>query len=43
MRIPIGRMRTATDIAKGIVSLSSDDAGFTTDAGLVVDGSIPAE
>src|SRR4029077_16575169 len=39
-RIPIGRMGTVTDIAKGIVFLASDDAGFMTGAGLVVDGGI---
>jgi hypothetical protein len=27
-RIPIGRMGTVTDIAKGIVFLASDDAAF---------------
>jgi hypothetical protein len=37
-RIPIGRMGTVTDIAKGIVFLASDDAAFMTGAGLVVDG-----
>jgi NAD(P)-dependent dehydrogenase (short-subunit alcohol dehydrogenase family) len=42
-RIPIGRMGTVTDIAKGIVFLASDDAGFMTGAGLVVDGSITAQ
>lgn len=42
-RIPIGRMRTVTDIAKGIVFLASDDAGFMTGAGLVVDGGITAQ
>ncbi|MDI1284367.1 MAG: glucose 1-dehydrogenase [Reyranella sp.] len=35
---PIGRLGQATDIAKGIVFLASDDAGFMTGAGLVVDG-----
>jgi len=42
-RIPIGRMGTVTDIAKGIVFLASDDAGFMTGAGLVVDGGITAQ
>src|ERR1700732_253276 len=37
-RIPVGRMGTVTDIAKGIVFLASDDAGFMTGAGLVVNG-----
>src|SRR6266404_220202 len=31
-RIPIGRMGTVTDIAKGIVFLASDDAAFMTGA-----------
>ena len=35
---PIGRLGVADDIAKGIVFLASDDAGFMTRAGLVVDG-----
>ncbi len=35
---PIGRLGMASDIAKGIVFLASDDAGFMTGAGLVVDG-----
>ncbi len=42
-RIPIGRMGTVTDIAKGIVFLASDDAGFMTGAGLVIDGGITAQ
>jgi NAD(P)-dependent dehydrogenase (short-subunit alcohol dehydrogenase family) len=42
-RIPIGRMGTVTDIAKGIVFLASDDAGFMTGAGLVVDGGTTAQ
>jgi NAD(P)-dependent dehydrogenase (short-subunit alcohol dehydrogenase family) len=42
-RIPIGRMGNVTDIAKGIVFLASDDAGFMTGAGLVVDGGITAQ
>ena len=42
-RIPIGRTGTATDIAKGIVFLASDDSGFMTGAGLVVDGGITAQ
>ena len=41
-RIPIGPIGTATDIAKGVVFLASDDSGFMTDAGLVVDGGITA-
>jgi NAD(P)-dependent dehydrogenase (short-subunit alcohol dehydrogenase family) len=42
-RLPIGRMGTPEDIAKGIVFLASDDAGFMTGAGLVVDGGITAQ
>jgi 3(or 17)beta-hydroxysteroid dehydrogenase len=42
-RLPIGRMGTVTDIAKGIVFLASDDAAFMTGAGLVVDGGITAQ
>src|ERR1700730_15691684 len=42
-RIPIGRMGTVTDIAKGIVFLASDDAAFMTGAGLVADGGITAQ
>jgi 3(or 17)beta-hydroxysteroid dehydrogenase len=40
---PIGRLGTATDIANGIVFLASDDAGFMTGAGLVVDGGLTAQ
>ena len=36
-------MGTATDIAKGIVSLASDDSDFMTGAGLVIDGGITAQ
>jgi NAD(P)-dependent dehydrogenase (short-subunit alcohol dehydrogenase family) len=42
-RIPIGRMGTVSDIAKGIVFLASDDAAFMTGAGLVVDGGTNAQ
>jgi NAD(P)-dependent dehydrogenase (short-subunit alcohol dehydrogenase family) len=42
-RIPIGRMGTVNDIAQGIVFLASDDAGFMTGAGLVVDGGTTAQ
>src|SRR5215831_15304065 len=37
-RHPIGRLGVPDDIAKGIVFLASDDAGFMTGAGLVIDG-----
>ncbi len=40
---PIGRLGVAEDIAKGIVFLASDDAGFMTGAGLVVDGGYTAQ
>jgi 3(or 17)beta-hydroxysteroid dehydrogenase len=42
-RLPIGRMGTVTDIAKGIVFLASDDAAFMTGSGLVIDGGITAQ
>jgi NAD(P)-dependent dehydrogenase (short-subunit alcohol dehydrogenase family) len=40
---PIGRLGTPADIANGIVFLASDDAGFMTGAGLVVDGGLTAQ
>lgn len=40
---PIGRLGVAQDIAKGIVFLASDDAGFMTGSGLVVDGGYTAQ
>lgn len=42
-RLPLGRLGTVTDIAKGILFLASDDAAFMTGAGLVVDGGITAQ
>jgi NAD(P)-dependent dehydrogenase (short-subunit alcohol dehydrogenase family) len=42
-RLPIGRMGTPNDIAKGIVFLASDDSAFMTGAGLVIDGGITAQ
>jgi NAD(P)-dependent dehydrogenase (short-subunit alcohol dehydrogenase family) len=42
-RLPIGRIGNVTDIANGVVFLASDDAGFMTGAGLVVDGGITAQ
>jgi NAD(P)-dependent dehydrogenase (short-subunit alcohol dehydrogenase family) len=40
--VPWGRMGVAMDIAKGIVFLASDDAGYMNGAGLVVDGGVTA-
>ncbi len=40
--IPWARMGVPTDIAKGIVFLASDDAGYMTGSGLVVDGGMTA-
>src|ERR1043166_2730413 len=37
---PIGRLGVAEDIALGIVFLASDDAGFMTGSGMVVDGGL---
>jgi NAD(P)-dependent dehydrogenase (short-subunit alcohol dehydrogenase family) len=42
-RLPIGRMGTPNDIAKGILFLASDDAAFMTGAGLVIDGGTTAQ
>ena len=42
-RLPIGRIGTPNDIAKGVVFLVSDDAAFVTGAGLVIDGGITAQ
>ena len=42
-RLPIGRLGTVTDIAKGILFLASDDAAFMTGSGLVVDGGTTAQ
>lgn len=39
---PIGRLGLPEDIARDIVFLASDDAGFTTGAGLVDDGGLTA-
>jgi NAD(P)-dependent dehydrogenase (short-subunit alcohol dehydrogenase family) len=36
--VPWGRLGVPMDIAKGIVFLASDDAGYINGAGLVVDG-----
>jgi 3(or 17)beta-hydroxysteroid dehydrogenase len=40
---PIGRLGVAADIALGIVFLASDDAGFMTGSGMVVDGGLTAQ
>jgi NAD(P)-dependent dehydrogenase (short-subunit alcohol dehydrogenase family) len=40
---PIGRFGTVEDIAKAIVFLASDDAGFMTGSSLVVDGGLTAQ
>jgi NAD(P)-dependent dehydrogenase (short-subunit alcohol dehydrogenase family) len=40
--VPWGRLGVAEDIAKGIVFLASDDAGYMNGAGLVVDGGFTA-
>jgi NAD(P)-dependent dehydrogenase (short-subunit alcohol dehydrogenase family) len=40
--VPWGRLGAPMDIAKGIVFLASDDAGYMNGAGLVVDGGVTA-
>jgi NAD(P)-dependent dehydrogenase (short-subunit alcohol dehydrogenase family) len=40
--VPWGRLGMPMDIAKGIVFLASDDAGYMNGAGLVVDGGVTA-
>ena len=40
--VPWGRMGVPMDIAKGIVFLASDDSGYMTGAGLIVDGGMTA-
>ena len=40
---PIGRLGQPEDIANGIIFLASDDSGFMTGAGLVVDGGVTAQ
>lgn len=39
---PIGRLGTTEDVAKAIVFLASDDAGFMTGSAMVVDGGMTA-
>jgi len=41
--VPWGRLGVASDIAKGIVFLASDDAGYMNGAGLIVDGGMTAQ
>jgi len=40
--VPWGRLGVPMDIAKGILFLASDDAGYMNGAGLVVDGGVTA-
>jgi NAD(P)-dependent dehydrogenase (short-subunit alcohol dehydrogenase family) len=40
--VPWGRLGVPLDIAKGIVFLASDDAGYMNGAGLIVDGGVTA-
>jgi NAD(P)-dependent dehydrogenase (short-subunit alcohol dehydrogenase family) len=40
--VPWGRMGVPMDIAKGIVFLASDDAGYMNGAGLIIDGGMTA-
>lgn len=40
---PIGRLGQPEDIALGIVFLASDDSGFMTGSGMVVDGGLTAQ
>ena len=42
-RHPIGQLGVPDDIAKGIVFLASDDSGFMTGAGFVIDGGSTAQ
>ncbi|MSP03708.1 MAG: SDR family oxidoreductase [Acetobacteraceae bacterium] len=41
--VPWGRLGVPADIAKGIVFLASDDAGYMNGAGLIVDGGVTAQ
>jgi 3(or 17)beta-hydroxysteroid dehydrogenase len=40
--VPWGRLGVPMDIAKGIVFLASDDAGYMNGAGLIIDGGVTA-
>jgi NAD(P)-dependent dehydrogenase (short-subunit alcohol dehydrogenase family) len=40
--VPWGRLGVPMDIAKGIVFLASDDAGYMNGSALVVDGGVTA-
>ncbi len=40
---PIGRLGVPEDIARGILYLASDDSGFMTGSGMVVDGGLTAQ
>jgi NAD(P)-dependent dehydrogenase (short-subunit alcohol dehydrogenase family) len=40
---PIGRLGTASDIARAILFLASDEAGFITGTGLAADGGWTAQ
>jgi len=40
---PIGRLGQAEDIANGICYLASDEAGFMTGSGMVIDGGLTAQ
>ena len=42
-RVPLGRMGTPMDIAKGALFLSSDDSAYVTGTELVIDGGILAQ
>ncbi len=37
-RIPVGRLGEASEIARGVVFLSSDNAGFVTGSTLSING-----
>jgi len=41
--VPMGRLGTTEEIAKGILFLASDEASFVTGAELVIDGGYTAQ